>query len=287
LRGAATRSAPAIESGRARILLTNDDGVDARGLETLRGALAGAARRYDVTVVAPASDRSGSSMSKTRGDLSAVRRSPGVYAVSGTPSDCVAAALSALVEPPVDLVVSGMNSGANLGRVALTSGTVGAAMTAASMGARAIAVSVGSLDGDDPAPSAFADAAELTLRLVDAVLARPELLPPGTVLSVNYPARPRAEIRGVRVVAQSPVLPKVRRFRSIDGGRRGHDARRIVLERRRSRRVEDLGPADADLAAFRDGWVTVTPMDGDWTAAPMLAPLSERLRGLEGLSPRP
>jgi len=180
-----------------RVLVTNDDGIESSGLHVLAAALHAAG--HDVLVVAPDTDRSGigAAIGLVHADqhLDAKRvEMPGcdgipAYAIDGPPGMCVCAArLGAFGEPPV-FVVSGINPGCNTGRAILHSGTVGAALTAQSFGASALAVSVDVSD-----PWRFDTAARLVLdvlpMLVDA--------PPRSVLNLNIPALDYDAVRGLR-----------------------------------------------------------------------------------------
>ncbi|MEQ8661292.1 MAG: 5'/3'-nucleotidase SurE, partial [Gammaproteobacteria bacterium] len=193
------------------ILLTNDDGWDSAGIAAVAAALR--ADGHAVTVVAPLAQQSGSGMKITFGELALVEQRPGVWSLDGSPADAVGAGLAhVLAGNAPDLVVSGANLGQNLGNNVMLSGTVGAAMMAVLQGVPAIAVSVG-LDlaeaGAEPrfasTLAAFPGAAAFTARLVGALAARPAgtpLLPPRTVLNVNYPAAPGG---GPESVVWAPV----------------------------------------------------------------------------------
>jgi 5'-nucleotidase len=186
-----------------------------------------------------------------------------------------------------DLVVSGMNYGANLGRVALMSGTVGAAMTAASAGLPAIAISVGAPDGaTEPTLKAFPDAAELTERFIRTIVARPGSLPAGRLLNVNYPAVPRTNIRGMKATSQAASFSKKRTYRLVATPMLRPGARRFVVVRTGGVRPDDLGTEDQDVRAFDAGWITVTPMDGDWTDASEIPAVNDLIRELPLPGPR-
>lgn len=177
-----------------RVLVTNDDGIDAPGLHALIRAAAEAG--HEVVAAAPARQASGSSAAvlidaeddRTVGRIRLEERElPGAaaaWSVGGSPAICVRLALGGAFGPRPDLVLSGVNPGANTGRVLIHSGTVGAALTAGVMGARAIAVSLDELD--DRAEHLFDQAAVLAVELVDTLLAEPE----GTVLNLNVPNSP-------------------------------------------------------------------------------------------------
>ncbi|HET8697954.1 MAG TPA: 5'/3'-nucleotidase SurE, partial [Gammaproteobacteria bacterium] len=172
-----------------RILLSNDDGYQARGLRTLANGLAELA---EVVVVAPDRNRSGASNSLTlETPLRVERADDNVYYVNGTPTDCVHIAVTGLLDDPPDMIVSGINHGANLGDDVLYSGTVAAAMEGRFLGVPAIAVSL-VLDGG----AHFATAADFIRRLVERSLEEP--LPADSILNVNVPDLPSAALRGVR-----------------------------------------------------------------------------------------
>jgi 5'-nucleotidase len=262
-----------------RILLTNDDGIDAPGLEALRGALSAHPERFEVTVVAPKRDRSGSGTGKTGGDLPVEMRGPRAFAVDGTPTDCVTVALGTLVGS-IDLVISGMNFGANTGAHAFTSGTIGAALTAASRGIPAVAVSVAADGKRKRTLEAFSGAADFTVRLASELLARPQLLGSVELLSVNYPALAPERIAGVRVTRQSNVAKKTRSYELAATRTAGSRTRKLTAERRRSRPATDLGPADGDLRALEEGWISVTPLVVNWTAPGAGGAVSDLLKSL-------
>lgn len=171
-----------------RVLLTNDDGIDAPGIRAIHDALAADA---DVTVVAPTDDQSGMGMSRSwSSDSLTVHEHELGYAVEGTPTDCVAAGLTALSVQP-DVVVSGCNDGPNMGGHILgRSGTVGAAMEASFLGVPSIAVSVYDPSGELPAgvmPNSeeFRFAAAATRYLLHGLL--DDQFPAADYLNVNAP----------------------------------------------------------------------------------------------------
>ena len=178
---------------RPRLLLTNDDGIESPGLRILATRLA---RQHDVVVVAPDADRSGSGTGIGRFDpIEGVDLAPvdlpGVeaYRIAGPPGLAVmAGALGAFGKKP-DLVVSGINAGMNTGHSVIHSGTVGGALTARTMGARGLAVSLAATD-----PWHWDTAVAVTERIVDWLLRRPV---GAVVLNVNVPALPFERLRGV------------------------------------------------------------------------------------------
>lgn len=276
--GCSTPPALADAEGGLHILLSNDDGVDAPGLRALHEALR--ARGHRVSVVAPSVDRSGSSVSvTTHGSLRVHEVAPGIRAVDGTPADCVRVALATLLDEPPDLVVSGVNFGQNIGAGTVSSGTVGAAITAAALGVPAIAVSQ-AVDAQDLAATAdfFPDAAEFAAALIDALLEHEGrgLMPRFTALNVNHPARHRNEVAGVKLTRQGrSTLYELRYEPGDDGG--------LHVSFAPSRALEPV--ADADTAALGAGYVTITPLDGSWTASDEVfsgvRPVAEALESLQ------
>jgi 5'-nucleotidase len=242
-----------------RILLTNDDGFDAAGITALRAALL--AGGHHVTVVAPSRNRSGSSVSITTvGSLVVREVEPGVFAVDGTPADCVLVALRGGVAERVDLVVAGINFGQNIGTRIVSSGTVGAAITAAGLGVPAIASSQ-TVDSPDyrTTPRFFPDAAQFTALLVAGLAARGDgpLLPPGIVLNVNYPARTRAEVAGVQLTRQGRSILYALHYERGAGGSYAVSFEPAYL----------ADPVrGADTTAIAEGYISVTPLEGNWTA---------------------
>jgi 5'-nucleotidase len=248
------------------ILISNDDGYLSRGIRLLKEALAGIAR---VTVVAPDRNRSGASNSLTLDvPLRVFEAQPGVYYVQGTPTDCVHLAISGLFDYEHDMVVSGINDGANLGDDVLYSGTVAAALEGRFLGLPTIAVSLCTGAGSG---GHFETGAEVARRLVAQLLERP--LEHSLILNVNVPDVPFEALRG---------------FRSTRLGFR-HRSERIVPARDpRGRAVYWVGPAgpqqDAgpgtDFDAVAQGYVSVTPLQIDLTRHAALPALGRWLEGL-------
>jgi 5'-nucleotidase len=170
-----------------RILLSNDDGYLAPGLACLARALATQAH---IDVVAPERDRSGASNSLTLTQPLRVHQGEnGFYYVDGTPTDCVHLAITGLLEKEPDIVIAGINRGANLGDDVIYSGTVAAAMEGRFLGLPAIAVSLVGKAGTH-----FETAAEIVLRLLDKLKRDP--LPADTILNVNVPDVPFEQLAG-------------------------------------------------------------------------------------------
>src|ERR1035437_3701739 len=170
-----------------RILLSNDDGYFSPGIDCLARALAQVA---DVTVVAPERDRSGASNSLTLDrPLSLRRTANGFYHVNGTPTDCVHLAVTGMLEELPDMVVSGINNGANMGDDTIYSGTVAAATEGFLLGVPSLAVSLCSRVGVH-----FETAAQVTLELVQLIQRQQQREP--LLLNVNVPDIPYAQLRG-------------------------------------------------------------------------------------------
>jgi 5'-nucleotidase len=249
-----------------RILLSNDDGYQAPGLRALADALRGVA---EITVVAPDRDRSGASNSLTLDvPIRAQVVEEGVVRVNGTPTDCVHLAITGLLQVEPDMVVAGINAGANLGDDVLYSGTVAAATEGRFIGLPAMAVSINSHH-----PRHLATAAWVARRLVEELRVRP--LSPDTIINVNVPDVPLAEIRG---------------FRATRLGHR-HKAEPVVrMTDPRGHAVYWVGPAgpeqDAgpgtDFEAVRTGYVSVTPLQVDLTRHTALPVLADWLGGVTG-----
>jgi 5'-nucleotidase len=187
-----------------RILLSNDDGYFSPGIARLAEVLSGVA---EVTVVAPERDRSGASNSLTLDrPLSFSRAHNGFFYVNGTPTDCVHMAVTGLLDFEPDVVVSGINAGANMGDDTLYSGTVAAATEGYLLGIPSIAISLVSRD-----PANFATAARVARELVER-LARDPFADP-VLLNVNVPDVPYAQLSGLEITRlgrrhkAQPVLP--------------------------------------------------------------------------------
>lgn len=234
-----------------RILLSNDDGYFAPGLAQLATSLDDLG---EVTVVAPERNRSGASNSLTLDRPMHLRRAANGYLyVSGTPTDCVHLAVTGVLEYEPDMVVSGINLGANMGDDTIYSGTVAAATEGYLLGVPAIAISLASFEGRH-----FATAGRIARELVQRFSAAPFSEP--VLLNVNVPDIPYEDLAGIRVTRL---------------GRR-HKAEPAVKSV--SPRGETMywvgaaGPAaDAgegtDFHAVENGWVSVTPLQIDLTHA--------------------
>jgi len=254
-------------SGGLNILLTNDDGFEAPGIEAMREALIAAGHR--VTVVAPLEDRSGSGTSHTtEGLIDYYRQEEGVWAVDGTPTDAVTLALVHIMRAdPPDLVVSGSNFGQSVGADVNSSGTVAAALTATRAGVPAIAVSVANdlREAERATPfastiAALRPAADLVVEVIRQLdeTGGDGLLPPRTVLNVNYPAVGSEPPEGVRFAAVSSVRAFRRGF-SVAG-----DTGPAKIEVAAGDPAR--GEEGSDLALLEAGYATISVIDGSWDA---------------------
>ena len=247
------------------VLVSNDDGLDAPGIKVLERHLADVAR---VTVVAPDRDRSGASNSLTLDQpIRIIDISGSHYRVAGTPTDCVHLALTGLLEEDADMVVSGINAGANLGDDVIYSGTVAAAVEGRFLGFPAIAVSLAC----DGAPEHFDTAGKAVVALVRRLLTDP--LPADTILNVNVPDRPWSEIAGFEVTRlghRHRAEPFVKQ----------HDPRgRPVYWIGPPGGEQDAGPG-TDFHAVRRGYVSITPIHVDLTRYQALEKVSSWIGSL-------
>ncbi|MGB2681012.1 MAG: 5'/3'-nucleotidase SurE [Candidatus Competibacter sp.] len=231
------------------ILISNDDGYQSPGLLRLAAALSELA---EITVVAPDRDRSGASNSLSlKNPLYVTRHDNGFYSVEGTPTDCVHVAITGLLQQEPDMVVSGINHGANLGDDVIYSGTVAAAMQGRFLGLPAIAISQAA-----PQPEHLDTAARVAVWLVRRL--RERTLPPDTILNVNVPDLPWEQLAG---------------FEATRLGHR-HKAEPVIKTTDpRGRPIYWVGPSgpeqDAgpgtDFHALRARHVSVTPLQVDLT----------------------
>ena len=246
-----------------KILLTNDDGIYSKGIEALYEALS---VEHEVTVVAPETEQSAVGHAITWLDplrVNLVNRNGHMFghALKGTPADCVKIAVSELMDPPPEIVVSGINLGANVGVNVIYSGTVSAATEAAVLGIPAIAVSI-----DSFMPVSFSAAIEFIPKLVGMVAK--EGLPPGVCLNVNIPNLPAGQIRGVRITRQG-------NRRTLERYDRRIDPRNHVYYWLTNASTQKDENHDADSCALAMGYISVTPIHHDLTNYPMLKKLMQ------------
>ena len=235
-----------------RILVTNDDGIHAHGLRVLERI----ARRIgeEVWVVAPETDQSGAGHSLTlRRPLRIRRVSHRRFTVDGTPTDCVLLGLQHILDAPADLVLSGINAGANLGEDVTYSGTVAAAMEATLLGVRAVALSQAC---DDRSRVHWSTAETFAFPVLERLLAVP--WEQGVFMNVNFPDRPVAAVRGLQITRQGRRKIGDHLVERIDP--RGDPYIWIGALRGDDRHAEGT-----DLAAIAAGCVSITPVQLDMT----------------------
>ena len=238
-----------MEDKALKILLSNDDGVHAQGIHALAESLQDIA---EVTIVAPDRNRSGASNSLTlEQPLRVTEIADKVYSVQGTPTDCVHFALNELMKDALpDLVLTGINHGANLGDDVLYSGTVAAAMEGHFLGVQAVAFSL-------VGKQHFVTAGKIARQIVEQHLVKP--IPTNRLLNINVPDLPFDQLKGTAVTRL---------------GARHHAEAMIKQQDPRGHDIYWLGPPgkeqDAgegtDFYAVDQGYVSVTPLQVDLTA---------------------
>jgi 5'-nucleotidase len=272
---APARAQTAHEPRHLRILLTNDDGYTSPYLQALRQKLTDAG--HQVTVVAPDSDMSstGTAINTRFGTtLQASQKEPGLWTITGSPSDAVAFATRVVFAgSPPDLVVSGPNPGENVAATANYSGTVAAAITSITGGIPAVSFSIARSGGSFPsAEQSIAFAVKLVDRL--AATSHGAVLPARTALSVNYPVTPNGKVTLARLGSSLPFSTDY----TLDSSACSTCYRILPLP---STITDPVDNADRTLLAAGD--VTVTALDGNWEATPTTTALI-RLR-LTSLTP--
>ena len=255
-----------------RILLTNDDGIDAEGLACLERI----ARRFsdDVWTVAPLAEQSGKGRGITlteplRVQAMGERR----FAVTGTPTDCVVLAVNELLPGAPDLVLSGVNRGHNVGEDCSYSGTVAGALKGMAFGIRSIALSQSLERFHDEVTAHWETAEAYAPGIINRLLARPSQA--GVVMNLNFPARPPEAVSEVEVTRQG--------FRDIG---EMHAVKRTDLRGRdyywmSFRGTKHDHPPGTDLRAMDEGKISVTPLHIDLTHLPSV----HDLKGLLGGAP--
>lgn len=259
-----------------RILITNDDGINAPGLETLTAiAHEVAGPDGDVWTVAPAFEQSGVGHCISYASPTMIAKlEDRCYALEGSPADCVLAALyDVMADAKPDLVLSGVNRGNNAADNTLYSGTIGAVMEAALQGVPGIALSqflgTGNRRLANPFETALTHGAGIVRRLLDDGIWNQDDY--RVFYNVNFPPFPAADVKGMKVVSQgfrkdtnfgmeSVTAPNGRQFLWVTGGPQDRKT----------------GPG-TDVTANLEGYISVTPMRADLTAHDLLADLEERL----------
>ncbi len=237
------------------ILISNDDGYLAPGIATLANALQAVA---DIVVVAPDRNRSGASHSLTLDNPLRVNQAKnGFYYVDGTPSDCVHLAITGLLAQLPDMVVSGINAGANLGDDVIYSGTVAAAVEGRFLGLPAIALSM-----DELKPHYFETGAKVAVKLLKQLQQHP--LPSHMILNVNIPDIPYERLQGFKVTRL---------------GNRHKSEPVVASQDPRGRPIYWVGPVgeqqdagvETDFYAVDHDFVSITPLQIDLTHYAMLS----------------
>ncbi len=248
-----------------RILLSNDDGVYAKGIQVLQQALSAIA---EVTTVGPDRNCSGASNSLTLlNPLRTQQLDNGFIAVNGTPTDCVHLAINQLLAQTPDLVVAGINHGANLGDDVLYSGTVAAATEGRHLGLPAIAVSLAGRDEQH-----FATAAYVTVQVIKKLQSHP--LPADQILNINVPSVPLEQLRGIQVTRLGRRHKAETMQSSTDPwGRSIYWYGSLGPEL-------DAGPG-TDFYAVAQGYASITPLHVDMTAYRSMELLTDWLDGIE------
>ncbi len=250
-----------MELAEARVLISNDDGINAPGLKVLERVIRPLAA--EVTVVAPETEQSAASHSLTlRRPLRIRKVSPGRYAVNGTPTDSVLLAVNQIMkDSPPDLVLSGINRGGNLGEDVTYSGTVAAAMEGTLLGCPAMALSQVT---DDNRAARWGTARHWVGDVVSRLMAL--TWPRNVLINVNFPDLPARSVTGIEITRQGR--------RKIGGSvAEGKDPRGQTYFWIGAQRVEDRFRPGTDLEAVSRGVISITPLSMDLTHAPTIKAL--------------
>jgi 5'-nucleotidase len=251
-----------------RILVTNDDGIHSPGLAIAERIARNLSE--DVWVVAPENEQSGASHSLTLSSPLRLRRiAENRFAVSGTPTDCVMmACLHILKDQPPELILSGINWGSNMADDVTYSGTIAGAMEGCALGIASIALSQCYEEGDRHAIDWSAGEAHGTRTVERLVRAG---WPQGTLINVNFPGCEAGEVKGIKVVPQGKYdLQSTEIEQRIDVRQRAYYW--IGLRRRKA-----TAPAESDLGAVHDNYISVTPLHLNLTEGAVLGSLREAL----------
>lgn len=258
-----------------KVLISNDDGIHAHGIQTLASKLA---QRYEVYVVAPDRERSATGHALTLHKpirveevdmhLPQIRQA---FAVSGTPSDCVKLALNTLLDTKIDVVVSGINHGPNLGSDVIYSGTVSAALEGAIHGIPSVAVSL--VNGFEKLAD-FNPGAEFILGFLEKAMAVG--IPPQSILNVNIPAVPLAHMVGVKVTELGTRM-------YTDTYERRVDPRGGVYYWLAGEIIETGESVESDVETIRNNMVSISPVHYNLTNYQALSGLSAQLDRLDGV----
>ena len=238
-----------------RILIVNDDGIHAKGLQAIAVRLA---QKHDVTVVAPDSERSATShaitihrpLRVTKAQPAGLENIP-CYVIDGLPVDCVKIGISHIMRGCVDLVVSGINHGYNMGSDIIYSGTVAAALDAVIMGYRGMAVSIAA-----PFPQHLESAASIASQIIDSGLLDDE--PDGILYNVNVPDLPIDQIKGLCAARQGKS--EYEDAVEVRSDPRGNDYYWMS-----GTLIKDQTVEDTDMSLVHRGYASITPIKYDLT----------------------
>jgi 5'-nucleotidase len=245
-----------------RILLSNDDGYFAPGLAALAEALQGLG---EVVVVAPEQNRSGASNSLTLDrPLLLKKAASGFHFVNGTPTDCVHLAVTGMLEKLPDIIVSGINLGANMGDDTIYSGTVAAATEGYLLGIPSIAISMTSFEGNN-----FASAGRVARELVERFIRNPIREP--VLLNVNVPDIPHGELKGMEVTRLG------RRHKAEPVVKMISPRKETVYWVGAAGAAADAGPG-TDFNAVERGFVSITPLQIDLTHTAQLSSIDQWMK---------
>jgi 5'-nucleotidase len=252
---------------KPKILITNDDGIFAPGIYALWEAMQEVGQ---TTVVAPDTEQSAVGHAITLSDplrVEGIHRTGGFegFAVSGTPADCAKIAIRSLMDKKPDVLISGINRGANLGNNIIYSGTVSAATEGTMLGIPSVAISINSFNSDE-----FRGAKETAIKVVHYLTNN--TLPSGTLLNVNVPYCPPEEIKGIKVTRQG------NQYFQDDFDQR-KDPRGRTYYWMKGKIVDDDQELYYDSKAVCDGYVSITPIHFQMTNESYFTTLEEIIDG--------
>ena len=252
---------------KPKILITNDDGIFSLGIYALWEAMQEVGQ---TTVVAPDTEQSAVGHAITLSDplrVEGIHRTGGFegFAVSGTPADCAKIAIRSLMDKKPDVLVSGINRGANLGNNIIYSGTVSAATEGTMLGIPSVAISINSFNSDE-----FRGAKETAIKVVHYLINN--TLPSGTLLNVNVPYCPPEEIKGIKVTRQG------NQYFQDDFDQR-KDPRGRTYYWMKGKIVDDDQELYYDSKAVCDGYVSITPIHFQMTNESYFTKLEEIFDG--------
>ncbi|MDP6339638.1 MAG: 5'/3'-nucleotidase SurE [Candidatus Marinimicrobia bacterium] len=248
---------------RPSVLIANDDGIFSGGIYALWEAMS---EIGDTTVVAPNTEKSAVGHAITLSDpirIEKVKRSGGFqgYAVNGTPADSVKIAVKAIMDKKPDIIISGINVGANIGQSLLYSGTISAATEGTFLGIPSIAISLNSLKGGE-----WSGAKIVAQKVVQTVL--DNNLPNGTLLNVNVPNIPESEFKGYKVTHQGSIYFK-------DSFEKREDPRGRLYYWMTGKIKNPDKDIKSDGVALKEGYVSITPLQLQMTNLDYMAELAE------------